>query len=82
MKRSIKAVSVFLLTLIIILGCPIGSKAADDLTIPSWIVEANLLETGDLKIVEDITFRFNDKFNGVFREVVSDKTSGILVYLH
>lgn len=35
------------------------------------------MENGDLSITEYITFKFDGKFNGVFREVVLDKTSGI-----
>ncbi|MBS4536549.1 DUF2207 domain-containing protein [Clostridium sp. D2Q-14] len=43
----------------------------------TWEVEANLLKNGDLNIVEDITFKFNDEFNGVFREIILEKTSGV-----
>jgi uncharacterized membrane protein len=66
---------IFAFTLI---GCfPKSVNAEEDLVIPKWIVNANLLETGDLNIEEDITFEFNDEFNGVFREIVLDKTSGV-----
>ncbi len=56
--------------------CP-QVKAQEDLTISNWMVEANLVKTGDLHIVEDITFEFHENFNGVFREIALDKTSGI-----
>lgn len=56
---------------------PKNASAEEDLEINNWIVDAYLQESGDLWISEDITFDFNDKFNGVFRDVVMDKTSGI-----
>lgn len=60
-----------------IFSCYNVSNAEESLTIPKWNIESQLQENGDLSIVEDITFRFNDKFNGVFREIVLDKTSGV-----
>ncbi len=53
------------------------ANAEESLIIPKWHIESQLQENGDLSIVEDITFRFNDKFNGVFREIVLEKTSGL-----
>ncbi|MDD3840220.1 MAG: DUF2207 domain-containing protein [Clostridia bacterium] len=77
MRRTLNNIilSVFVFTLI--LCFPRTVKAGDDLIIPEWVVNAHVVETGDLKIVEDITFEFNDDFNGVFREIVLDKTSGV-----
>ncbi|NLY76918.1 MAG: DUF2207 domain-containing protein [Tissierellia bacterium] len=76
-KRSFKLVISFLLAFSIIIAFPRNTKAEESLTIPRWLIEAELLKNGDLKIVEDITFRFNDEYNGVFRELVLDKTDGL-----
>jgi uncharacterized membrane protein len=35
------------------------------------------MENGDLNVYEDLTFKFNDKFNGVFRNIVLEGTDGI-----
>lgn len=64
----------FLLILI-----PHRAAAEDDLYIPEWVVEAHLLENGDLQISEDITFEFNTDFNGVYRDIILNKTSGVAV---
>jgi len=56
---------------------PQSVNAEEDLIIPEWVVDAQLLENGDLQIAEDISFEFNDYFNGVFREIVLNKTSGV-----
>lgn len=73
MKRFI-----VILTLILILSLiPYSVFAKDSLNISRWIVNSSLLENGDLSIVEDITFEFNDKFNGVFRNIVLEGSGGI-----
>jgi len=77
MKKSINSILILLFTFILIVCFPSSVQADEELIIPQWVVDAYLVETGDLHIVEDITFRFNDKFNGVFREIVLDKTSGV-----
>lgn len=51
--------------------------ADSNLNIENWIVDSKLLDNGDLTIVEDITFRFDDEFNGVFRDIVLEGTDGI-----
>lgn len=53
------------------------SFAEDSLTINRWVVDSTLLDNGDLLISEDITFNFEDKFNGVYRYIVLDGVSGI-----
>lgn len=68
---------VMLALILVIIGLPQKVQAEEDLTIPMWKVNAELLENGDLEIVEDLTFDFKDKFNGVFREISQNKTSGI-----
>lgn len=77
MKYCFKS-SFILLFIIIFLFSSITISSADELVIiPNWHIESMLLENGDLSITEYITFKFEGKFNGVFREVVLDKTSGI-----
>lgn len=66
-----------LFVLTIFMNFTIIVSAEESLGIDKWLIESELLNNGDLVIVEDITFRFNEKFNGVFREIVLDKTSGI-----
>lgn len=61
----------------LIVSFPQNAIAKDDLIVSQWVVEANLLETGDLGIVEEITYEFNDDFNGIFREIIVNKTSGV-----
>lgn len=66
-----------LLILTILILISTSSFAEDGLNIQRWIVNSSLLENGDLKISEDITFNFRDKFNGVFRNIVLEGTDGI-----
>lgn len=51
--------------------------ADEDLRISNWEVNSALQKNGDLIVVEDITFKFNDKFNGVFRNIVLERIDGI-----
>ncbi len=55
----------------------ITSSAEEDLSITRWMVESSLLNNGDLEIVEDITFKFNKRYNGVFREIILENTENI-----
>lgn len=77
MKRLFQC---FIITLLAVLAIsyPIQVMAAEDLEIKEWVVDAQVQSNGDLRIVEDITFEFNDKFNGVFREIVTKGTSGVV----
>lgn len=68
---------VLLFTLLFIFVFTIPSFADDDLFITNWNTQSNLLENGDLEVSEDITFRFNTDFNGIFREIVLNNTDGI-----
>lgn len=77
MKIFFKNRLLLFLAIIIVLSFSSKSNAEESLIIPEWKMESILLENGDLSIIEDITFKFNDKFNGVFREIVLDKTSGV-----
>lgn len=67
----------YILILIFILIFTLPTFAEDDLFITNWHVQSDLLENGDLQVSEDITFRFNDDFNGIFREIVLDNTDGV-----
>lgn len=76
MKKYLRNILFLLILFLSVQGYPQKAKAEEDLTIPEWTVDANLLENGDLRIVENIEFEFNDEFNGVFREIMLTKTSG------
>jgi uncharacterized membrane protein len=75
--KIFRSIMIFIFAFTIITCFPQRVNAEEDLEIPQWMVNANLIENGDLNIVEDITFKFNDEFNGVFREIVLNKTSGV-----
>ena len=75
-----KLIRIFVIVFAIALSIISHSRkvtAEEDLYIPDWKVEAHLLENGDLQISEDITFEFNEEFNGVYRDIMLDKTSGV-----
>lgn len=50
---------------------------ADDLSISKYNVNAHLLNDGSLDIQEDITFDFNESFNGVYKDINLNGTDGI-----
>lgn len=77
MKKLISASVIIILAITLICGFTQSVKADVSLSIPDWVVDAHLLKTGDLFIVEDITFRFDSDANGVFREIVLENTSGV-----
>lgn len=66
-----------ILILLLILFTSLPSMAENNLNIRRWIVESRILKNGDLEIVEDLTFYFNSKFNGIYRHLVTDYTDGI-----
>lgn len=72
-KKLLIIFSIFILTLIF----PLKPYAEDSLSISRWLIESEILDSGDLYIEEDITFDFPEKFNGVYREIVLDKTDGV-----
>ena len=53
------------------------SFAASNLNISNWDTRAEILENGDLEIIEDITFYFNSDFNGVNRDINLKNIDGI-----
>lgn len=77
MKNTLKYFVIFFGMVLSLLSFPNKASAKEDLYIKDWIVDAYLMENGDLKISEDITFEFNNKYNGVYRDIVLDKTSGV-----
>lgn len=76
MKKSIYT-TILLLCIFIFTGNFTIVNADDDLTIPQWNTQAQVLENGDLNVTDNITFRFNDYYNGVFREIVVEDNSSI-----
>lgn len=69
-----KYFAIVLILLFIIV--PINANA-ESLEIPRWNVSSQLLENGDLQITEDITYDFNEEFNGVYRDINLDGIDGI-----
>lgn len=68
----------FILFLVLFLiFVPIVSFAEDNLSITRWKIDSTLLDNGDLSISEDITFNYNDKFNGIYRSIVLKGTDGV-----
>lgn len=66
-----------LLIIVLLIFISTASLADNSLSITRWVVDSTLVENGDLLISEDITFDFNDKFNGVYRNIVINGTDGI-----
>ncbi|WP_097026396.1 DUF2207 domain-containing protein [Clostridium peptidivorans] len=52
-------------------------KAEEKIIISNWNVNSSVMEDGSININEYITFKFNDKFNGVYRSIVLTGTEGI-----
>lgn len=76
-KKLFRAIGFVFIILTIVITSIVISSGEQSLNIRNWIVESSILENGDIKIVEDITFNFNGKYNGVFREIILEGTSGI-----
>lgn len=69
MGRYIK-ILMFLMTAAFFLSCfSENAFAEEDLYVSDWTVNATLKENGDLEISEDITYKFNDKYNGIYRDI-------------
>jgi len=73
MKKNIYGIIILLITVFSSISFPKGASAKEDLRITEWEVAAYLQTNGDLIISEDITFEFNEKFNGVYRDIVLDE---------
>lgn len=50
---------------------------ADELEVRDWKYEAALQDNGDVQIMEEITYQFNDDFNGVYRAFPSRGIDGV-----
>jgi|SRR5690554_4016088 len=70
MIKRFNTIIFIILTIFLIVLFPQKGNAKEKLIVSEWVVNASVLENGDLSISEDITFKFNDDFNGVIREVV------------
>lgn len=68
---------VLICTMLIISAASTEVFADEDLRINKIIIESALLENGDLKISQDITYEFNDKYNGVYWNIGLKDTDGI-----
>lgn len=67
----------FIAIILLLILVPTSVFAAESLEITTWVSNSQLLENGNLEISEDLTFRFNDDFNGVYRNIVKSGTDGI-----
>lgn len=67
---------VFIMLIILIFGKS-TVIAEQKIIISNWNVNSSVMEDGSLNINEYITFKFNDKFNGVYRSIVLTGTEGI-----
>jgi len=56
---------------------PKKAFAKEDLYVRDWTIYAALKENGDLKITEDISYEFNEKFNGIYRYIDLNETYSI-----
>lgn len=59
------------------MNSPINGKAEKSLSISRWLIDSKVKENGDLMVQEDITFNFNDEFNGVYRDIILKGTEGL-----
>lgn len=67
----------FLILLMLISIIPSQVHADSDLTVKSWFLKAEILENGDLAVVEDISYSFNSDFNGIYRDIVLEGHDGV-----
>lgn len=70
--RFLKNKFVIFIIVLSIFFSPINVFAEEDLTISSWIVQADLLEDGSLSVIKDITYKFNTDFNGIYIDIILD----------
>ena len=77
MDIRIKRIFILPLIFLLIFSSVDFVYADGDISIKNWKIDGQILENGDLKIVEDINFYFNSDFNGVFRDINLNETDGI-----
>lgn len=76
MKKIFKNLFIFLVfSLVFTVSISYKVKAEDKLKITNWVINSEVLEDGTFSIKEDITFKFSDKFNGVYRDIGMRNTS-------
>ncbi|CCQ97063.1 Membrane protein-like protein [[Clostridium] ultunense Esp] len=76
-KKYLKVSTIILLVLLILINFPLNGKAEESLSISRWLIDSEIKENGDLMVQEDITFNFNDEFNGVYRDIILTGTEGL-----
>lgn len=69
MKKYFKGLIILSIMFLSLICFPKYANAEEDIHITEWIIDANLQENGDLVVSEDISFKFNDKYNGVYRDI-------------
>lgn len=72
----IKKLSILIMVICLISISTVGF-AENDLSITRWLVDSSILKDGSLRISEDLTFNFKGNFNGIFRNIILQGTSGI-----
>lgn len=77
MKKYIKFLVIILIAVLSTISFPKSVSAEEDLIVTDWVVDTYLLENGDLQISEDITYEFNEKYNGVYRDISASENSSI-----
>jgi len=81
MRKNIKILMIYI-TLILSMFVSVNltpeiAYANEDLFVRDWTINAVLKENGDLEITEDITYEFNEKFNGIYRYIDLDETYNV-----
>ncbi len=56
-----------------------GAASAASITAENWDIRAKAEQNGDLLIVEEISYRFDEDFNGVYRSISKEGTDGIRI---
>lgn len=78
MKKILNAVTIFVFVIMFVIsGYASVVKADSNLIITNWSVISKLNNDGSLDVSEDITFKFSSKYNGVFRQISLNGTSGV-----
>lgn len=77
MKKLIRGLMILVFVSLFLICFPESAFAKEELLITDWVIDTDIMENGDLQISEDITFEFNESFNGVYRDLLMDNTSGV-----
>lgn len=76
--KRIKVFFYAIIVAIIFLMYPsVKAYASDEVTIENVNMKVNLLENGDVYVEENLSMKFNGKFNGAFRDLSVNGTGGI-----